>query len=1537
MSNINNSILESQEIIATSIVQRAGFNSTVQATILSCEDESIGKYRCRYQDAIFYAFSEKTENTYTNGSLVYVLIPSNNMQKRKVIIGTQQSLGVNYISQAVGDEAYSKIGNNCVLQEPSKVFYLNTNNNYSYEIYKTKKKKVSIDTGALKTYLKKSSSLIFGANFKTSIQPTKQRSEGHFGIKMILCFNDNATNTEVLREYILDEDNMVGNPYQLTNGVRQYEIFDIDGENFVRLESIQLFCQNFMGSKTEKPNSFETGDIEIRNIEIQGAARFTEEQLNGVSVSFYTPKGTIFLSTLPKIPVTAEVRIKGKLASPKHQNIEFYWGKEDAHVSSGDKYYNNILGRGWHCLNTFNQLDGGLISWVADGDTKTFNIEDFPSEKTKIKVAILQDGSVFSKELTITNDIYSYQITIESSDGVQFYRDIGHPTLTCQVNKSSAAATTKEDDYLYYWAMENDQGVLVPLNETTKKNKSYNKLINHKNVLLQKIKDGYQKGTTPVLNALNKKIEQYNSIQRVDGNHIYNLQIREITNSAVIKCAVYIKNENTVQATYIGTGSIQIFNTFLQEGQFSLVVENGSMVYKYDSFGKAPSAPGGFGQKLQIPQLTFVATDNLGNNLNDYIKDSDITWRVPIKNTMLTVSESTDQSDQNYKYYHQKALSYGIRNDYDIGRRNNQIFLQIKYQNLILKAKTELTFTKDGQPGTNGTDYIIRLLPIDSNASEYPMITRFGAKKTNKVQVAELNWHRNITNKDDKLSVNQIEIDKKYNFFDLFKVQVWKSNQKVYDSAKPNDNLISDTVTIVPQILRHKDKDKDKSQFSIEKNKNNVFEIIYNGNNLVSEIKKYNGNKLVSEFKFIPYYNIIKCTVTIKDKKFYDTLPITTAWCTSNTYRISLKENTGFRYVVYSSDGTNPAYDKSNPFTFVLTEKKKVTIDKKILTQAGYNEDDIKEQFEEITTLGENDNIDIQYNLDQSQSYIRFFNLKDDNLTPFQKKAYVSQKCNGLSLNQAVTCVAKINGTIVARIYVPIHFLINRYGLNYLNDWDGNSIQIDNDDNYILSPQIGAGSKDEDNSFSGVIMGEFASKNSSTNFKTKTGLFGFAKGQRSFFLNSENGSALFGIKDKGQIVISPNILGKDNQPKALLWGGGYYETNDDEIPIRKNKQNTGMLIDLTTPEIKFGSGNFSVDKDGYITAKGGGSIAGWKISNDKLTSGKLTLRSKSGSIEENNYKGPAIYSKDMSKKVEELKNTTNGFYLSNEGLLIGSKFKVTNEGVLTLGYGAVDDSNESSVYHWTIDGVSTKDSSRSYISYGGTEFTKSSVYIGTDGISLGGTNFSVDNSGYLTATEGLFGNNIKLSSSGLSCNKPKPKNSSASNLKPATIRSKNNSGKMDMDLQFFANDSSTSGWWEITENGDATFTSANIGGSIYGSLEGGGFKFMPLGDSSLFNPSLINIPVSLTYGGKTVKGDQDFLSAFGGLFDQLYAKKATIDDLDILSKLKFQDIPANWHAVIDGITGRINKNNDGVITSITLTCTKRWAICAGSAGGATII
>ena len=48
---------------------------------------------------------------------------------------------------------------------------------------------------------------------------------------------------------------------------------------------------------------------------------------------------------------------------------------------------------------------------------------------------------------------------------------------------------------------------------------------------------------------------------------------------------------------------------------------------------------------------------------------------------------------------------------------------------------------------------------------------------------------------------------------------------------------------------------------------------------------------------------------------------------------------------------------------------------------------------------------------------------------------------------------------------------------------------------------------------------------------------------------------------------------------------------------------TGLLIDLSTPLIKYGSGNFEVDEFGNLTAKGNGLIAGWSFDDDSLWTG----------------------------------------------------------------------------------------------------------------------------------------------------------------------------------------------------------------------------------------------------------------------------------------------------------------------------------------------
>lgn len=91
----------------------------------------------------------------------------------------------------------------------------------------------------------------------------------------------------------------------------------------------------------------------------------------------------------------------------------------------------------------------------------------------------------------------------------------------------------------------------------------------------------------------------------------------------------------------------------------------------------------------------------------------------------------------------------------------------------------------------------------------------------------------------------------------------------------------------------------------------------------------------------------------------------------------------------------------------------------------------------------------------------------------------------------------------------PIIFYLNRYGNNTINDWDGQSIQIDKEGKHtILAPTIIAGTKPEDNSFSGVVMGKDPLQISTITSKPLTGIYGYKEGEKTFAL-TEEGDAIF--------------------------------------------------------------------------------------------------------------------------------------------------------------------------------------------------------------------------------------------------------------------------------------------------------------------------------------------------------------------------------------------------------------------------------------------
>jgi hypothetical protein len=77
-----------------------------------------------------------------------------------------------------------------------------------------------------------------------------------------------------------------------------------------------------------------------------------------------------------------------------------------------------------------------------------------------------------------------------------------------------------------------------------------------------------------------------------------------------------------------------------------------------------------------------------------------------------------------------------------------------------------------------------------------------------------------------------------------------------------------------------------------------------------------------------------------------------------------------------------------------------------------------------------------------------------------------------------------------------------------LNEWDG-SLTINEENGTILSTMLGAGRKNDDNTFSGVLIGDVKEGTGLYETETLTGVYGIHEGVSSFALR-ENGTATFG-------------------------------------------------------------------------------------------------------------------------------------------------------------------------------------------------------------------------------------------------------------------------------------------------------------------------------------------------------------------------------------------------------------------------------------------
>ena len=1300
-THIENAIIQAIEIVAGKRIEQAGYDRTYIATINSVLDATCGKYEIKYQDSLSQAYATSSNVHYSQGDQVFVLVPRNNPTRVKTIINGIKNNATTYNEIQPEKQLYNQIGPNAIGNdiislssygessfdiyqiETATLFskykeiaakYLGQGNEIDYEdkenynlIYnlirenqdKTQKeirqdlsildelnlvgqtstfnwnlarRLIDIDQDIAKRYIRQSNGLAIGMDVQTRL--ASSQVGGNYGLIFTLKFEDNKDNSAAVRSYIVDARDVIGNPYALTKVQTVEHLFsDIDTAHFVDIERVTVFCRDFPKDESKT----DIYDIFFSNIKFNGADVLYKEDLENYFLNIdYSTNGNILYEIQASvknddqeetniqvignedwefdpqraIKLIAQLKINGKIIT---QNVSYYWFRQNGLVFKGNQKYSPFGGDGWECLNNF---DNNTAIPQYDGNFYFTNLSSMVSEKplcikseervTKIKCVAVSGKINQSSVISVIDQNINAEITISSSDKkqsteenkVDYYLDAGSPTLTCLIKEPEYV--NQEHQYSYVWSIIPAKGK-SELNKNTedingkykKAKQEWDRVSNYLNKLAQTDKQVYAR-TDDYLTAKNN-IENIKNQPRVQGNIFYNFPISSVTNYSKIVCSV-MDSINGEEPVYRGSASIILYNHMQIQGMYSLNIENGVQVFQYDRKGNSPASE--ILQKpLEIKPLSFSFFDNEGVQISfdQIITNGYVEWHIPKNNTLLASNQEENKkiinsyadkgaviaSAADFNVYRNiPSFYYTIANNYDVKKRQNYIKLDVKYKDIILSGYTNFTFPKDGDPGTNGTDFVAKIVP-DSSSTDRVYISNINPNvlfDDNGKTINTLNfefYNNSIKIEDNKNNLWTCPPNKTENAF-------IKRKSLLSIATPKDDNLLPDYTKCL--VTKKGTYDPNSSEYPID----------------IVRVQHGTGDDLRN------YAEYPICVNQVVAKEFDNS---------SNfiPYRFKIRPKTGFNYVVYAEDGTSPDYDNTLPFEAVV---------------------ELYQQHEptRMSYYVQQSDITVEWNV--------IGNLQPGETTS-DYKYYCSpaQNFNGSDLTSAVVATFKKDGQIIGYLHVPIYMIINRYGHSALNDWDGNSIQLNANGDTILAPQVGAGKKNqEDNTFTGILMGiQHTTPRSSQDQEDfeQVGLFGYHRGERSIFLDSQTGKAVFGKNNSGQITMDPSlkiVTGVEN-PEAedpiyetvdagLLYSGNYVLPDTESVKTRDDIDGTtivtvdainldvadnynateGMVIDLSTPQIGFGSGNFYVTKDGYIHAGGGGDIAGWHVSDNQLVS-----------------------------------------------------------------------------------------------------------------------------------------------------------------------------------------------------------------------------------------------------------------------------------------------------------------------------------------------
>lgn len=1060
---LQDAILQAIDNLAKDRINKLQTDKTVTATIVQCTNSLTGEHQVNYQGGNFVAYSEDG-TSYSKNDSVYVLIPEGNFSQRKIILGNATTLddenSMTFVGSALND--YDTIGRNIINHKNTSSFGLHS---YLKEDYcliydyddavknSGKNNKITVNIDEFQNYLKNAESIMIQAEFLTRLPLEHRNSKTGIYGLQFLLAFNDRSTNKV--QYKTYSYTLDTN--NMTGNPYAYNVwteqFGIFPIDIENFSHIQSIM--FFSYDFIEKNTTETAQLNKE----WGADIFCNKlQIFGLKhVEDVDGDYRLKIST----PDGATFKNTNSTSSLEVAATLTHQG---TYLTDNTTFYwfkEDARVTASNLSEYFHTYGGAGWRRLTDkGSRETIRVygsENKAYENKYLCVAEYKDQVILKSYFTIYNDAAKRSLNIVSDLGIKFSFDRGIPLLTCQVDGKTSnfdqGNATNRPDSYYTFVWS--------------KIDEYKQTYTMQKTLAQ-LQTEYNKQVAAnadysILSNLQNQISLMQNVsfpKGINGNQL-KYPIQSIDNNATFRCTLYLKDSASGEQYFAGSTDIVLQNDgAATPNDYSILIENGDQVFQYSESGVTPTS-----ERYQDPQEVLDLYCHFFDPAGLEIDEStySVKWQVPVpqKATLVKLPSglSTNPANGKTDIYNNRIFKMGIVENFDYEAVENQITCIVTYKGQQYTKDTRFSFTKIGDNGTNGTDIVAKISPKSTASVLDKDMLALRISPSNVVT-----WNTGQTNNSQVLN------------FDLYQ----RGEQLTINSAT----------------------------WSILGNSSNVMTV--SGNASGGTIN-YAVN---SNLKFRNQIVKAQTTLTTNNNStiHYAHYPIPIIKYNVSTYEIGFDTKDTLKQILYNADGRNPIYNKNQGIKFYIKNNIAAT-DKGIWLESigGASSNTSTGSFKIITEKNSKNGV-------SSISSLGFDSNRSCMIYILPADVYSGMYTNNMIHGKIYSSKTFTTSTTPeVEFWIPIHMQLNVYGLASLNQWDGNHIEIDEDNNYILAPQIGAGKKESNNTFTGIVMGKTESYD---NASGSTGLLGYSKGKQSIFLDATNGNATFGLTEKD--TLDPN-------------------------------------------------------------------------------------------------------------------------------------------------------------------------------------------------------------------------------------------------------------------------------------------------------------------------------------------------------------------------------------------------------------------------------